>query len=160
MSKQADYIAECLVKAYLDGGFNLPTAYENRAFSKPGPDEPWAALFLLPDKPRPVTLGPHGEDEHRGILQVDLHYPEFRHGGHQRQVQRTGVMVHRRTPVHPQRDRGVRPLVRQGARARRRRLVDRPRLDQLVLETAQRSIGTWQTAASIQWHRSRKHPTG
>ena len=75
MSKQADYIAECLVKAYLDGGFNLPTAYENRAFSKPGPDEPWAALFLLPDKPRPVTLGPHGEDEHRGILQVDLHYP-------------------------------------------------------------------------------------
>ncbi len=33
MSKQADYIAECLVKAYLDGGFNLPTAYENRAFS-------------------------------------------------------------------------------------------------------------------------------
>ena len=75
MSKQADYIAECLVKAYLDGGFNLPTAYENWAFSKPGPDEPWAALFLLPDKPRPVTLGPHGEDEHRGILQVDLHYP-------------------------------------------------------------------------------------
>ena len=60
MSKQADYIAECLVKAYLDGGVNLPTAYENRAFSKPGPDEPWAALFLLPDKPRPVTLGPHG----------------------------------------------------------------------------------------------------
>ena len=75
MSKQADYIAECLVKAYLVGGFNLPAAYENRAFSKPGPDGPWAALFLLPDKPRPVTLGPHGEDEHRGILQVDLHYP-------------------------------------------------------------------------------------
>lgn len=75
MSRQEDRIAECLVKAYLDGGFNLPTAYENRAFSKPSPDGPWAALFLLPDKPRPVTLGPQGEDEHRGILQVDLHYP-------------------------------------------------------------------------------------
>lgn len=115
MSKQADYIAECLVKAYLDGGFNLPTAYENWAFSKPGPDEPWAALFLLPDKPRPVTLGPHGEDEHRGILQVDLHYPlNSGTAGINAKYNELGVMVHRRTPVHPQRDRGVRPLVRQG----------------------------------------------
>ena len=156
MSKQADYIAECLVKAYLDGGFNLPTAYENWAFSKPGPDEPWAALFLLPDKPRPVTLGPHGEDEHRGILQVDLHYPlnSGTAGINAKYNELASWFTAGRRFIHNGTG------VRQGARARRRRLVDRPRLDQLVLETAQRSIGTWQTAASIQWHRSRKHPTG
>ena len=139
---------------------SFPT-YKNQTFTNPDPDEPVSDASLLQDKPQPVMFAPQGKDEHRGIFLVNLHSPpKFRHGGHQRQVQRTGVMVHRRTPVHPQRDRGVRPLVRQEARARRRRLVDRPRLDQLVLETAQRSIGTWQTAASIQWHRSRKHPTG
>lgn len=59
----------------MTAGSTCPPPTRTGRSPSPAPTNRGAALFLLPDKPRPVTLGPHGEDEHRGILQVDLHYP-------------------------------------------------------------------------------------
>ncbi|MGI0119688.1 phage tail terminator-like protein [Zooshikella sp. RANM57] len=67
-------IKKTLLKAYLDGGFNLPTAYDNRSFEPEG-GQPWAQVFINNNMPDPVTLGDKGENEHTGFLQIDINYP-------------------------------------------------------------------------------------
>ena len=67
-------IESALIAAYEGAGLGLPTAYENRDFDPPN-TTPWAALYVIPNQPDVVTLGNGGEDDHTGILQIDLHYP-------------------------------------------------------------------------------------
>ena len=67
-------IRATLIKAYVDGNFNLPTAYDNRSFEPKGYN-PWAQIFIVNNMPEVATLGDHGENEHTGFLQIDLNYP-------------------------------------------------------------------------------------
>jgi len=67
-------IESALIQAYEEAALGLPTAYENRGFDPPN-DAPWAALYVLPNQPDVVTLGNGGEDDHTGVLQIDLRYP-------------------------------------------------------------------------------------
>lgn len=59
--------------AFNAGG--ISTAYENANFT-PVEGTPWAQVFFLPDQPKAVTLSGTGEDEHTGILQINLNYPQ------------------------------------------------------------------------------------
>lgn len=67
-------VETALIQNYVDGSFNLPTAYENRMFS-PADGKPWAAVSFIPNQPVVASIGPTGSDEHTGILQIDLYYP-------------------------------------------------------------------------------------
>lgn len=67
-------IRKTLIQAYTDGGFNLPTAYDNRTFQPKGCN-PWAQVFIVNNMPEVDTLGDHGENEHTGFLQIDINYP-------------------------------------------------------------------------------------
>lgn len=69
-------IEGALQKAYRDGDF-FPvdkTAFENSAFNPPT-NEPWAAVFFLPNLPNVSSLGEYGFDEIDGVFQIDLNYP-------------------------------------------------------------------------------------
>ena len=81
---------------------SFPT-YKNQTFTNPDPDEPVSDASLLQDKPQPVMFAPQG----RHLSGESPLPPKFRHGGHQRQVQRTGVMVHSRVQAHPNRPRSA-----------------------------------------------------
>ena len=59
--------------AFNAGG--IATAYENTNYS-PAVGTPFAQLFFLPDQPKGVTLSGIGEDEHTGIFQINLNYPQ------------------------------------------------------------------------------------
>jgi hypothetical protein len=50
-------------------------AYEGRDFTPPAANTKWAAVFNLPASSPPSSLGEGGQDEHLGILQIDLNYP-------------------------------------------------------------------------------------
>lgn len=63
-------IQNALVGAYIDGGLGIDTAYEGMQF-KPG-ENAWASVFMLPAGAGPATLGVGGEDEHTGIMQIDI----------------------------------------------------------------------------------------
>lgn len=39
------------------------------------PNHPWCLFDFIPVDPVAVTLGPNGEDEHRGIFMIRLQYP-------------------------------------------------------------------------------------
>ena len=67
-------VRSALIQGYLDAAVGLPTAYENAKFDKPT-DTPWAAVFILPNQPVVASLGSSGQDDHRGIMQIDLSYP-------------------------------------------------------------------------------------
>lgn len=68
-----------LEKALLTGvvgcALGMPVALENAPFDKPS--GPWAATFIIANQPSPRTLGDGGEDEHDGILQIDVNYPRL-----------------------------------------------------------------------------------
>ena len=67
-------INACLRKTINDLGIGLPIAFENENFTPPV-GEPWAAVFIIPNQPSVATLGDAGDDEHDGIVQIDLNYP-------------------------------------------------------------------------------------
>jgi len=67
-------IQGALIDHWVDSALGISTAYENSKFS-PVEGTPWARLTILPSQPEIMTLGPSGEDEHLGILQIDLYYP-------------------------------------------------------------------------------------
>lgn len=67
-------IKSALVSAYVNRGFSLPTAYENKQFD-PKPGKPWASLVIVPNQPSASSVGEFGEDQHDGFFQIDLNYP-------------------------------------------------------------------------------------
>lgn len=67
-------IRGALIKGLLDADIDLPMAFENRPFTA-DKAAAWAAVFVLPNQPDVATLGDTGEDEHTGIMQVNLNYP-------------------------------------------------------------------------------------
>ena len=67
-------IESALIAAYEGAGLGLATAYENRDFDPPN-ESAWAALYVIPNQPEVITLGNGGEDDHSGILQINLNYP-------------------------------------------------------------------------------------
>lgn len=67
-------IRKALYQAVVNCGLGIPVAGDNMPFDKPTPPTPWAAARILPGQASAVTLGGSGEDEHRGILQLDLNY--------------------------------------------------------------------------------------
>jgi len=69
-------IKSALVKKFVATGLFTAdkVAWENKSFVPP-PQGPWASVFFVPDKPRPLTLGPGGMDEVVGFLQIDLNFP-------------------------------------------------------------------------------------
>lgn len=69
-------IDKAAIKAYVDGGFGLPTAYEN-VDSDHKTDETYAEVFNVPNQPETITLGKDGLDGHNGFLQINLNYPRL-----------------------------------------------------------------------------------
>ena len=61
------------VNAGLTGG-PFPIAYPNVEFTVPD-DAPWIQVFLFTNQPFVGSLGPEGEDEISGILQLDVYVP-------------------------------------------------------------------------------------
>lgn len=76
MSVNADTeIRAALVQATVNAALGIPVGYENVTFDKPVAPNPWAYAFNLPVNSSPATLGDQGEDEHKGIWQIDLNFP-------------------------------------------------------------------------------------
>jgi len=67
-------LRSALIQSWVDGGFELDTAYPNRKFD-PVAGTPWAAVFILPNQPEVATLGDSGADQHDGVFQISLFYP-------------------------------------------------------------------------------------
>lgn len=67
-------IQNALVGAYIDDGPRIDTAYEGMQF-KPG-NAAWGSVYMLPAGAGPVTLGVGGEDEHIGVMQIDINVPQ------------------------------------------------------------------------------------
>ena len=64
-----------LYQSYVNTGLGITTSYPNaKDFNKPT-NTAWAHVDILSAGSRPVTLGTSGEDEHRGILRIQLNYP-------------------------------------------------------------------------------------
>lgn len=72
----ADDIETALDAAVTTALGALPTAKENKNFDRPAADLPYAATWFMPNKPRVVTCGANGFDEHTGIYQVDFNYAQ------------------------------------------------------------------------------------
>lgn len=54
---------------------NLPSLQTENTRLNPG-GLPFVRSTLLPAEPTPLTVGPNGIDEHQGLYQVDLFYPQ------------------------------------------------------------------------------------
>jgi hypothetical protein len=74
----SDTIGALLVaaKTFLTGeGLSASSiSWENRVFNPVG-KTPWAAVFVVPNTPQPVTLGNQGTDRGDGFMQIDLNIP-------------------------------------------------------------------------------------
>lgn len=68
-------IPAALIAHYRAGAFftDALTAYQNAAFTKPGPGVAWAAIFDLPATTDALSLS--HSDEMSGVFQIDLNYP-------------------------------------------------------------------------------------
>lgn len=77
MATHNEDIDKALLQSYEDLGLGLPVTMENIQFDKPTDGSPWVGVWVIPSTNgvRAVTCGSYGEDEHVGILQVDLNYP-------------------------------------------------------------------------------------
>lgn len=64
-----------LMDAWVEGGFSLPTAHENKAYTPPAKCAAYAELIYAPNASMPITFGTGGEDEIRGYMQVNIHVP-------------------------------------------------------------------------------------
>ncbi len=74
MSAIAD-IQKILFNAVEDGSFGLPVAYENVNFDPKGLDG-YLSVFLLRAPTLLAELSWNGCDNHSGILQIDINYPQ------------------------------------------------------------------------------------
>lgn len=78
MGKHTD-IEKALMQGMLDANIGLPMSVENSPFDKPADGAPWAAYWFVPaegsSSVRAITLGDAGEDQHTGIVQLDINYP-------------------------------------------------------------------------------------
>lgn len=61
--------------AALGSGYTGRTAFEGKDFAPPSSGK-WAGIYNLRASADVVTLGVGGEDEHSGVLQIDLSVPE------------------------------------------------------------------------------------
>jgi len=68
-------IHTALAQAFDDADLALPVVFENTGSYKPTPGTPWCEFFFIPNEPQVLTLGENGEDEHTGIVQINLNYP-------------------------------------------------------------------------------------
>lgn len=69
-------INNALVKPIVDNaGFGIEFNYENKN-TKPAIKTPFGQCFLLPVQPEQAALGQDGCDEHSGVFQISLRYPE------------------------------------------------------------------------------------
>ena len=66
-------IRNTLVNYFNLGGFDLPVSFPNISYD--ASEKAFAELDILPSQPNAVTMGDYGEDEHKGIFQIDLYYP-------------------------------------------------------------------------------------
>lgn len=73
-------VRAALIDAYIDGGFNISTAYPNREYI-PSNGTEWARVSFLPAPVEVATLGSYGEDNHSGLLQIDLFFPLYKGDG-------------------------------------------------------------------------------
>jgi hypothetical protein len=65
-----------LLDAQVDTVAGLPTrVYENQRYM-PTTGTPWCRSTLLPAEPTAVTIGPNGQNQAKGLFQVDLLYPQ------------------------------------------------------------------------------------
>lgn len=79
MGKITD-IEQALMRGYVDAALGLPTAIDNALFERPALGAPWARVVIIHGTgARAATCGDAGEDEHVGVLQIDVNYPL--HGG-------------------------------------------------------------------------------
>lgn len=69
-------IQNALVQGFIDGAFNLNTAYDNNIDFEPQANTPWCEFRFVPNQPEPRTLGDTGEDEFTGVVNVILNYPQ------------------------------------------------------------------------------------
>lgn len=69
----AKAIRAALVQAVKDNFPGWAIAYENTLFDPP--EDRWLKITLLPVSNGPVTLGPSGQDEEEGMLQIDINVP-------------------------------------------------------------------------------------
>jgi len=68
-------IRSALATAFSSGGFDLPVNYDNAKKVDVKCDLPWCEFYFIPTQPVVSTLGDQGEDEHLGIVQINLNYP-------------------------------------------------------------------------------------
>jgi len=54
----------------------LPPLYTENTRATPTNGSPWARATLLPAEPNALGVGPNGIDEHQGLYQIDLFYPQ------------------------------------------------------------------------------------
>lgn len=68
-------IEQALFSAVVEADPGTPTGYTN----SPLPDKPdglWLQVHNLRASSAPATLGIGGEDEHPGVMQIDINYPK------------------------------------------------------------------------------------
>lgn len=69
-------INNALVKPIIDNsGFDLEFNYENKAID-PNIKTAFGKCFLLPIQPEQTALGQDGCDQHTGVFQISLYFPE------------------------------------------------------------------------------------
>lgn len=68
-------LKSALVQGAVTALAGTPLATENSPFNKPAAGLPWAAVFVMPSQPSVATLGTEGQDNHDGVMQLDLNYP-------------------------------------------------------------------------------------
>jgi hypothetical protein len=68
-------IEKTLLTAWQAFAQGFPTAYENANYT-PADGTAFAQVFFLPEQPKVATLSGIGEDEHIGIFQINLNYPQ------------------------------------------------------------------------------------
>jgi len=72
-------IEKALLSAWVafatDSDTYIDTAFENINYT-PAEGTPWAQAFFLPEPPKVATLSGIGEDEHVGIFQINLNFPQ------------------------------------------------------------------------------------
>lgn len=74
--RQEDKTETALRYFWINGGFGLPTAYENQPFDIPD-NAPWAEFWFVPASTQAVTASSYGYDEVVGFVQINLNYPLF-----------------------------------------------------------------------------------
>ncbi len=73
-------IHQALLFVYTSGNFSIPTEYENADLEELNQakqvGDPWARFTVIPSDVNIATMGRNGQDEHVGILSIELFYPK------------------------------------------------------------------------------------